>query len=114
MSASPDTIARDIASHVAGATYEDLINDIDAAHRALEFWMSAYQTALTSTHHQAALAPPPLSAKEAAIALSVSRTKVDELLRAGVLTRVPSLDQHGVIRIARAQIDTLINEGIPT
>ncbi len=111
---TPDALARDIANRVAGDSYEDLLNDVHAAHRALERWVSAYRTGLTSDQHQAAITPPPLTVKEAMAALNVSRATLDKLLRAGQLHRVPALDQSGVIRIARAHIDQLIHEGTTT
>lgn len=107
-SASVDAIARDIADHAAGATYDELRAEEEAIRRRLDTWLSSYRAAVATDRQQAAFAPPPLTVTEAATALSVSKDTIYTLIRSGQLRKVAGLDQ--VIRVPRAEIDRFLGE----
>ncbi len=102
-----NVIARDSANRVAGGSLDELLDRQQAANRAVEAWLAAYQAALTTTHHRSAITPPPLRVKEAAEALKCSESAIRERIRIGDLTKVEGIG--GITRIPRAEIERLLN-----
>ena len=103
---TPAEQAHHAATKVLGATRGELVQRVLIAHRQVEQYDLAYNTALL--HHRLnPIEEPPLTVPQVAARLNVSESHVKELVREGHLPKIANLGT--AIRITPAVLDAFIH-----